>query len=447
VNPLEYLNVAFADAADYLWLLAVSALVHAWLLKRFTHGLFDPLFFVLLGSMFGWAVVGFMALHGDIAVGYAVSFAIAETSFCLGLAAFHRRVPATLVRQPSAEPPGFAIAVFTASAVTHVASTLATWAIVGIPLFLASRLGAFAQGGGLGVIERLADGGGSIALFAALYLLFGNRRVRHRAVYAGFVAWYLVAVALSGSKSSFLIVGQCVFAVAFLYTDLARRLGAFWGGRAGVAFIVVAIAFALGVLAVQQDDWNPTVALFGLVYRLITYGDIYVFAYPGAAIESLTGRNPLIGLFGGILSTFRLFPPELVYPNLGYQFALMTFPELDIVVGPNPRHPVFGYHYFGAFAWVFSFLLGAATALSQRALYARRRTEFLGALVAFLVYSALNSISVDFEYALTRLASAAIALVFVVVPALALHPRAVLLRLGRPLRPQRSAPRATFEPG
>ncbi len=432
MDPLEYLNVAFADAADYVLLLAASTLVHIWLLKRFTHGLFDPLFFVLLGSLFGWAVVGFMVLHGDIATRYAVSFAVAELSFVLGLAAFHRRVPATIVRQPSAEPPDLAIAVFVFAAITHIASTLATWAIVGIPLFLASRLGAFAQGGGLGIIERLADGCGSIALFTALYLLFGNRRVRHRAAYAVFVAWYLVAIALSGSKSGFLIFGQCAFAVAFLYTGVANRQSAFWGGRAGVLFLAVAIAFALGVLAVQLDDASPAVALLGLVYRLITYGDIYVFAYPGGAIESLTGGNPFIGLFGGILSTFRLLPQELVYPNLGYQFALMTFPELDIVVGPNPRHPVFGYHYFGSFAGVFSFLLGAATALAQRALYARRRTEFLGVLVAFLVYTALNAISVDFEYALTRLASATIALVFVMVPALALHPRAVLFQR-RPL--------------
>jgi hypothetical protein len=442
VDPLEYLNVAFADAADYLLLLAASALLHIWLMKRFTRGLFDPLFFVLLGSVFGWAVVGFMALHGDIATRYALSFAVAELSFVLGLAAFHRRVPATIARQPSAEPPDLAITVFVFAAITHIASTLATWAIVGIPLFLASRLGAFAQGGGLGVIERLSDGCGSIALFTALYLLFGNLRVRHRAAYAVFVAWYLVAIALSGSKSSFLIFGQCVFAVAFLYTGLTNRQGAFWGGRAGVLFLAVATAFALGVLAVQQEDASPAVALLGLAYRLITYGDIYVFAYPGGAIESLTGKNPFVGLFGGILSTFRLLPPELVYPNLGYQFALMTFPELDIVVGPNPRHPVFGYHYFGSFAGVFSFLLGAVTALAQRTLYARRRTEFLGVLVAFLVYSALNAISVDFEYALTRLASAAIALVFVMAPVLALHPRAVLFQrrtLSKPLLPRSRA--------
>ena len=63
-------------------------------------------------------------------------------------------------------------------------------------------------------------------------------------------------------------------------------------------------------------------------------------------------------MFGGFLSTFRLFPQELVPTNIGYQLVGIIFPDLDLVVGPNPQHPVFGYHYFGAFGFVFSFVLG-----------------------------------------------------------------------------------------
>ena len=51
-------------------------------------------------------------------------------------------------------------------------------------------------------------------------------------------------------------------------------------------------------------------------------------------------------------------------------------------------------------------------------------------MLAFLLYFSLVSISGDFEYALSRLASTLIGLVVVFVPVLLLCPHAVLLRPG-----------------
>jgi hypothetical protein len=81
---------------------------------------------------------------------------------------------------------------------------------------------------------------------------------------------------------------------------------------------------------------------------------VYIFAYPDATIESLKGSNALSGMFGGFLSTFRLLPQELLQTNLGSQLFGIIFPNQELVFGPNPQHPVFGYHYFGAFGFVFS---------------------------------------------------------------------------------------------
>ena len=69
MNPLEYVAGAIADWDHYLILLLVSAVLHWLLLLRTrTLGFFDPLFFILLGSVFGWAIVWFMFLRGDIAL-------------------------------------------------------------------------------------------------------------------------------------------------------------------------------------------------------------------------------------------------------------------------------------------------------------------------------------------------------------------------------------------
>lgn len=434
MDPLEYIGTAIEDWDVYLLLLAVSAVAHWFLLlRRRTVGFFDPLFFVLFGSAFGWAIVGFMLWRGDIETKYAVSFAAAESAFYLGLYAvawLPRRLPAGV---PSAERPGFAACVFASSAALHVAATSAMWAIAGIPLFRVSRLGAFVGSGGLGVVERLIDSAGGIALFTATYLLIGNapaRSGRHWPYHA-FLVWFVISIALSGSKSGLLAVGQCVFAVAFLYTGLPRRHDSFWGGRAGKVFIVAATAFALVVLVIQQGE-NLAGALVGLGIRLVSFGDIYIHAYPSGAIESLQGSNPFVGLLGGFLSTFRLFPASDLYTHVGYQFTLLSAPDLDYVAGPNARHPVLGYHYFGPFAWLFSFALGGVTALLQRALYFPAQRHFLGSLFAYLMYIALVNLSADFDYALSRVANAVIALCLVLPPAFVLFARQPMAYLPKP---------------
>lgn len=431
MNPLEYVAGVIADWDHYLILLLVSALLHWLLLLRTrTLGFFDPLFFILLGSVFGWAIVWFMFLRGDIAGVYAASFTVTELAFCAGLYAAGRpgNVPET--RTAIGEPAGFAIAVFIAAAGMHIASTLTIWALVGIPLFQVSRLGAFVGSGGLGILERLSDAGGPIALFSALYLAMGNARTRRRFAYYGFFFWYTVASGLSGSKSGLLVIGQCVFAVAFLFTDLGRRDASYWGGRLGKVFIGVATAFAVLVMLVQQDADLPT-AVVGLAYRMVAFGDIYVYAYPDATIEHLQGDNPLVGLFGGFLSTFRLLPVEQIHTNIGYQFTLLTFPDIDYIAGPNPRHPVFGYHYFGPFAFAFSFILGLLTVWVQRSLYFPAKRDYLHTLIAYVMYTALVTISVDFDYSMSRLASMLIGLCFVLMPALLLFPGQTLFWLPR----------------
>ena len=99
-----------------------------------------------------------------------------------------------------------------------------------------------------------------------------------------------------------------------------------------------------------------------------------------------------------------------------------------------PQHPVFGYHYFGPFAFVFSFALGFLTSRVQAHFCNRALTTFVSGMLAFLLYFSLVNISVDFEYSLSKLASLIIGVVIVVGPVLLVLPRAPLWRLPRARR-------------
>jgi len=431
MSPLEYIGGAIERWDLYVLLALLFVALHWPLIRRWTVGIFDPLLLLLFANALGWAIVWFMYLRDDIATRYVVSFTAAQLALYGGMEIGHRfrprMGPASL--QADKDPlPSFTLWV---SAAVHVSSTLAIWMIAGIPLFRDSRLGAFRGSGGFGIIERLADSSALIALFSAVYLLLRQRgRWRNLPIY-GFLLWFLLSLGLSGSKGALLSFGQYVLSFLFVYGSLRQRSDSFWGGRMGKILVVTATLFAIAVLATQQDADLVTAAL-ALVYRIVSYGDVYIFAYPDATIESLSGDNFFIGMFGGFLSTFRLFPQELVPTNIGYQLVGIVFPELDLVVGPNPQHPIFGYHYFGAFGFLFSFVLGVLTIAAHSNFYFNRHRTFVTGLWAFLLYFSLIGLSGDFEYALSRLASNLIGLVVVFVPVLLICPHAVLLRPRRP---------------
>jgi hypothetical protein len=430
VSPLEYI-FASLDGWDQYVLLATLFLVLHWILvRRWVVGIYDPLFLILIANAFGWAIVYFMYLRGDIATVYALSFTVTQIALYVGIGLGRVFRPRVLPPPASADSLAVPQLTLTMAALVHIASTLSIWALAGVPLFRASRLGAFVGSGGLGGLERLAESSALIAAFAVLYLMLLWPRLRRSPLIMAYVAWYLLTVALSGSKGALMTVGQYALVMLFVYGGLRYHASRFWGGRAGKILVVAAIAFALAVLVTQQES-DLGSAMLALVYRVVNYGDVYIYAYPDATIEEIRGDNPLVGLFGGFLSTFRLFPPELLHTNIGFQFTGLVYPDLEIYSGPNPQHSVFGYHYFGPFAFIFSFLLGILTSISQATLFNNAHRSFLSGLVAFMFYFAMVNISVDFDYSMAKLATMVIGLVVIVGPVLVLLPGATIVRRGR----------------
>ncbi len=422
MDPLEYLASSLTWWREYLAILAVSLALHWPFMRRLCVGVFDPLFFVLIGDAFGAAIVVFMYWRGDIAPIYFASYAFAQIFFYVGMcsAALLRPRRGLADKPQDANEVGLPLLIFGAAALLHLATTLISWGLAGIPLFRVTRLGAFAGSGGLGILERLSGPTGGIALFCALYLMCSVQGRSYRWIFFPFSTWLLFATAMSGSKSALLFIGQIVFSFAVIYGRIDARSGVFWGGRFGRGFLAIAAVFALFTLTIQRDGSVAT-AVASLLYRFFSYGDIYVFAYPGRMIEFVKGDNPLIGLLGAPLSTFRILPLEMIYSNIGHQLAQLVFPNLSYVAGPNPRQAVFGYHYFGHYAFVYSFVIGALTILAQRAAYYTPGRGFLGALIALQVYLALFQVGVDVETASTKLVNSFLALTVILLFALPVY--------------------------
>lgn len=412
MSPLLYL-VTIGEHLDlYLVLLALLGPVHFWLARQLAMNIFDPLFIVILADWFGFALVAFMHLNGDIRAEHFHYYVCSQLAFYGGLLAAK-----AAFRGPRPLPfdPPFALVkwVFSFALAIHFAATAVKWGLTGIPLFNTSRLGAFAESGGLGIIERFETGAFYIFTFSVM-LLWVRFRKQAFWISVGGILWLLLYIAFSGSKAALLGVMQVYFLARYLVSD--RLASGFFGAKGGGKAFATAALFSLGVLVVQSQG-NLQEALLGLAFRLVSFGDIYIYAYINDTLRYIQGENPFIGLLGGTLSTFRLMPGEWLYKNMGLQFSEIIFPDLDYLAGPNPRHNVFGFHFFGWGGLIFSLLIGLVIAYLQSRLYRRPSSGYFSALWAFLLYFSLVSLSGDFDYSLSTLSSILISSVAILIPA------------------------------
>ncbi|MBV8469864.1 MAG: hypothetical protein JOY60_08400 [Burkholderiaceae bacterium] len=427
MNPLLYLETVTDHLVLYLALLGLMLLPHWWLVRRIAVNIFDPLFLVILADWFGATIVTFMWLMDDITVAQFSYYTCSQMAFASALLMFrrHRRpLPAAIHEPQSARQMAFYLLL--SSGCLQVLATAVKWTMTGIPLFNVSRLGAFVDSGGFGIIERFETGALYILAFTAFHVWRFPARRWQRSVALAALLWLVVYTVFSGSKSALLGLMQIYFAHSYLYAPVRSR--SFWGSQLGGKAFAAAGGFALLILLVQSQG-NLIEALGGLAIRLVSFGDVYIYAYIDNTMQSLSGTNPFIGLFGGFLSTFRLIPADWLYKNIGLQLSDLIFPGLDYLMGPNPRHNVFGFHFFAWWGLTFSFALGAFIVALQGRLFHRRPRRFMTVLWSFLLYFSLVSASGDFDYAMSSLASLLITAGLVIVP---VH---LLTRPSKPLQP------------
>ncbi len=236
--------------------------------------------------------------------------------------------------------------------------------------------------------------------------------------------------ALSGSKSEFMTLGFIVFCFVILNASIYKRL--FSRLRRLEIFIIGAgLCFVFFTIFVQPTENGITSNSFQFfAFRLVSSGDVYFFAYPNHNIEHLNGSQSFLALFGDIFSTVRVIPREQQPQILGLQLFQM-FSTLDIITGPNARHNIFGYVYFGFFgSIVFSYLIGFFLSLIRNRLYFNFRRNTFAQLIFVLLYINIAGIETDPPQAISNTENVILILPAIIVITMFTY---FLLRKMRPL--------------
>lgn len=390
-----------AEIADapltYVFMLLVTICIYYLVLRKRVYSIFDPLFIIAIFAILAAADVFFLAWRDLIESRYLIQFAATETAFLAGLC-FFRPFPACgkVLRDPDLKNDSrFLSALYVLSSGIFVVTQLGTYAAHGIPLFYASRLQYYGEGGGLGALSRVLD----ITWFFSCYLLI--YRFCYKVKIQGwpilvdvFVALaLLMAPLLSGSKSGLMLVIYCLFYFRFLHRGALSKTGADLVLTKVLKYgcIGAAVAAVL-VVAVQLASAGPVAWAYSLYQRIVSSGDTFFMAYPNRIIDSLPNKNGILAIFESIAIMFRLVSPDNVPENLGYRLFRAVYGGGDFV-GPNPRHNIFGVVYFGLVGGiVYSLLLGLILGYIRNRLAGKIRLG--GALEPLYVFVAISAVGI-----------------------------------------------------
>jgi hypothetical protein len=311
---------------------------------------------------------------------------------------------------------------FIISSAAFIVAQLLSYKLVGIPLFMMSRTGAYADTGGLGILGHIIDVLRPATTFMLIYILFkpGNS-VLFKIYLTLFGVFLLVSIGLSGSKSLFMSIGFILFIYLILNAAELKthffKIGTY--ERYLLAFGMVFVF--LTILIQSNDESAPGGSMAVFLYRLVASGDVYYFSYPDGAIETIDGSKGFLALFGDILSIVRIVPRSEQPGILGLQLFQIYY-DADLITGPNARHNVFGYVYYGFYGSIlFSFLIGAVLSFVRNKLFFALRGNVLGQIAFMFLYLNLTFIETDPPVAVAGLSNAILIFPLFVILALILY--------------------------
>lgn len=388
MSYFEVLQTLLDDSSIWQALLVFGSvsLVYFLSFRSRLLSLFDPLVYVLVMSSVATSMLLLITWAGAISLDKCAFVLATLALFYSAFLLTDRSTSFRPVGPPRRHGSALALSViFWANCVLLGIS----YASVGIPLFMESRLEQYAGSGGLGVIGRLLTGLEFCGLVLAFIAIGGGWR---RSFWANAViAQFVLSALLSGSKSSILFALFAWYLARVYASGGWCRVGKL--PRQAVLFISLILLFPLVVIVIQSVEGGLLGALGALAMRVAAESDAYAYFLGADAIDRIA-RVDLIAPLRPILAALRLVPAESSV-NPGFEIITEVLGVDSPATGPNSRLAVYLLFFYGYGGIVLAPLLGVLLGL-MRNLVARQTTSspMVFAITAS-VYVHLSKVEID----------------------------------------------------
>lgn len=401
MNTADFFELLINNNLLYFSCFVGVCLFYYFLFRKVCFSMLDPIFISLVGSAFGASVVVFLFATSAISSFYFANYLATQFAFLAGFVFFNKFSPIVFIKSKiKFDNVFFLQCFFVVSLVTFFLSNIIVYATLGIPLFLKSRLDLTVDAGGYGIFTRFAELSGAVAFYLFLHFIIVEKNVSKLFRFSLFfyLLGHIVVTFLSGSKSSVWFFAMNYFCFLMLnknnsrVKDLILKLKQYQ-----LKIVLVGLIFAFCIILITFDG-EPANAFLFLAQRIVGYGDVYWHAYPNAYIEKLPHDHFFIAVFSSFLGFFRIVDPSAFPEPLGYSLTKMFY-TVDMIVGPNPRHNIFGYIYLGPyFSILYSLVLGTFLGYIRKLFFNAYSQRILSKILLLFFYSIFIGIETDINY-------------------------------------------------
>lgn len=390
----EFFVYVYSDWGLCAFSILIALIIYSLLYKKFFRSLLDPLSLMLLGSCMGFGVVLFLFFKELILPIYFYSYLSTQALFYFGFRFSHitKKVPVVKV-QRIFDLGEFTKCFFLGAAIIDICAQLIQYKHVGIPLFMSSRLNAMSDANGAGILTRFIEVSRAFTVLMSFFFLQKKNSNQLLQLFSRIYLFFVVICCfLSGARGALLVFATSFFFYVTIYEEsqpnLKRLLRKF-----EPKIIIILGAFVICVNTVKYGNVITGVGEFGV--RLLCYGDAYFYAYPNQLIEQVDSTQPFKSIFSSFLGFFRIYPYEELPNPIGLDLYRL-FSDNGDIGGPNARHNIVSYLYFGLIGGgIFSFILGTIAGFFRRLFFSKKYKSLLGTSVFAWLYSASCSIETD----------------------------------------------------
>lgn len=405
-NPQFYMLALLLSAAGVLLLARPSITT-----------IYDPWALEQIQATFASAAVIFMGMSEIIKPSLMIYHIAAISSFLLCAGFFFKRTIRIQLLDRKIKPRAVN-SLQTSLLIMFVASQFAAWMLGGVPIFLESRLNAFASGGGIGVLSRIISFTSFAVVFLTVLRIGTSQRKRLNFIDGFTLIFVIIASVANGSKINIL---QTLIVVLMSHWIFQHMFQGYAAPKVSLKKFVI-LGLVLGLLALipaalelsRNTDTEVSGPLEAVVIRLIFSGDGYMWLYGDDYLSTITVSSPTALLFADFLGVTRLIPWAQLPIHPGLQIFQHLFPDSDAIRGPNLRVDAFGLLYGSmVFGVIFAALLGSVFGLLRGWLFKARSAAFF--LPAAYLFFQAPTLLVDPLLGVTALVNTGFAMVIVLL--------------------------------
>lgn|GEM_PF-605524 len=413
LNVFFYL--VFKNLSVYVLAVSLSLLVYAVLLRKHIYSIFDPFLLAMIFSALGCSAVFFMFFNDLIKGYYFYSYVSTQIAFLVGVTIVKPinlknldKLSAISTYKDSSFNETLITVIYYVASISYLVAQIYSYSLVGIPLLKESRLGLYS--GGTGIVKRFLDVCGPVTIFILVHrylTLNSNKRFFCSWLYDfGLLLFISVSLILGGSRSAILSIVY----VIFFYFFFSYRLGSgryFYNRLRKISLVLVVVGFIVAVFVTMIQGHEKTVSsgLMRIVYRFIIAGDIFIYAYQGNMLQRIQEHSGILAIFTDFLGLFRIVPREALPKALGLQIYQAAY-NVNTILGPNPRHNVFGLFYFGFLgAILYSFTIGFLVSFVRNKFYFLVPKNLIGGILYMFFASSVILFEADIVVGLSTLNS------------------------------------------